>query len=232
MPPEFPTLALSALTIGLLGSLHCAGMCGPLCVAVACAGPERSGQRLGLFVAGKAVTYFVLGVVAATVGAAFGSTALGTRPFAVLAVGAGVGMVLFGAHALGRFAVPRKTARPGPLSVLISSVLGGPWARRTGAAGVAGLLAGLLPCGLVYAMTAQSLVVGVPLWGGLLMVAFGLGTAPSLLTAGWLSSRVNGRARRVGELLAASGVVVMGVLAAWRGVAMLMAASSTPPCCH
>ncbi len=232
MPLEMPTLLASALVVGLLGSLHCVGMCGPLAVAVACGGARQSGVRLALWIVGKAATYLGLGVVAGLVGAAFGASGVGTRPFAIVGVGAGVLMVIFGGSALWRIAVPRRQGKPGPLSVLLSATLRGPSAARPWTALVAGLLTGLLPCGLVYAMTAQAVAVGSPLWGGVLMAVFGLGTAPSLLATGLVSRLLSGRVRRAGEILAASAVILMGVMVTYRGVAMLLMDSGSPPCCH
>ncbi len=213
----------SALGVGLLGSLHCAGMCGPLAVAVGAAGGARPLLSLSLWVTGKALTYAILGVVAGTVGAAFGSPGLGTRPMAVLALSAGVLMILLGSRSLWRQARP-GSGQGGPLGVLLAAVLSrkGPWVPLA-----AGLLTGLLPCGLVYAMTAQSLSVASPLWGAAIMLAFGLGTAPSLLGAGMLSGLLRSRTRRLGEIVAALAVVFMGSTVAWRGAQMLMTHAST-----
>ncbi len=228
MLPELLVLAGSAFAVGLLGSLHCVGMCGPLAVAVGASGRERPAARLSLWVSGKALTYAGLGVVAGTVGAAVGSPELGTRPMAALAVTAGVLMILLGFRGLWRQAVP-ATGSGGPLTTLLGAVLGrpGPWVPL-----VAGMLTGLLPCGLVYAMTAQSLAVASPLWGAVIMLSFGIGTAPSLLGTGLLSGMLRGRARRAGEVVAALAVVVMGSTVVWRGIDMLLSQASTPSCCH
>lgn len=220
-------LLLASLTIGLLGSLHCAGMCGPLAVAVSCSAPAASpGGRLGAFVFGKLVTYVLLGVAAATIGSAFGSPRLGERAFAALALVAGGAMAFYGARTLWlRVAPASRLGSPGPVATLLSAALR---SRGPAAPFFAGALAGLLPCGLVWAMVARSLTVGGALGGALVMGAFGLGTAPSLVAAGWVSRIATGKARRYGEVAAAAAVLVMGLIGIWRGANAFLSPGSCP----
>ena len=218
-------LLASALVTGLLGSVHCAGMCGPLALAVACGRPEAAGRRLALFAVGKTFTYVLLGLAAGTLGTAAVGWASPGRTAGVVALVAGTLMIAFGLHTLTRRA--RPAARPSALGALMARVLS---ARRPEAPLLAGSLAGLLPCGLVYAMVAQALAAGSALAGGLVMASFGLGTAPSVVAAGWLGSRLGVRHRRLGEWLAAAAVVLMGALAVWRGLRVLLGAE--PPCDH
>ncbi len=226
-----PELLLSCFTVGLLGSLHCAGMCGPLAVAVSCGdGAGRPTSRLAAFLGGKLATYTVLGVAAGTVGSAFGAKQLGPRAFAVLAVVAGAVMVLLGARTLWQQAVPLVrigAGGPGSVSTLLSAALK---ARGQAASLAAGALAGLLPCGLVWAMVARSLTAGHAAAGGLVMASFGLGTVPSLAATGLVSRLATGRTRRLGEVAAALGVLAMGVIGIWRGVNWFITPESCPFC--
>ncbi|MHB8876702.1 MAG: sulfite exporter TauE/SafE family protein [Myxococcaceae bacterium] len=214
-------LLLSSFTVGLLGSLHCA-------VAVACGKTSHAGGRLVAFVAGKLGTYAVLGLSAATVGSAFGSPRLGPRGFAVLALVAGATMAFLGARTLWRRLVPpARPGAPGPLATLLAAALRAPG----GAAPfLAGVLAGLLPCGLVWAMVAHSLTAGPAPAGALVMVAFGLGTTPSLLAAGWVSRLATVRTRRLGEVAAATAVMLMGLMGLWRGASALLLPAGCPGC--
>lgn len=226
-------LLLSSFTVGLLGSLHCAGMCGPLAVAVSCGGGAgRPATRLSAFLAGKLGTYTALGAAAGTVGSAFGARQLGPRAFAVLAVAAGAVMLALGARTLWQKAAPLVrlgAPGPGPVSTLLAAAL-----RTRGQAAplAAGVLAGLLPCGLVWAMVARSLTAGPAAAGGLVMAAFGLGTVPSLAAAGLVSRLATGRVRRLGEVAAAAAVVAMGVIGIWRGVSWFLTPGSCPFCHH
>lgn len=223
------TLLFSSFSIGLLSSLHCAGMCGPLASALACGRPEARVSRVALFVAGKAAAYAALGLAAGLIGSALGGTLLGGRFFGVLSVGAGCFMIVLGARGLLRGGSARTGAAASPVDILMGHALK---TSHGGACAAAGGLAALLPCGVVYAMIARSLVADTPARGALLMAAFGLGTAPSLFGVGLLSGLLAGKVRRWGERLAWGSVAVMGASALWRGFMMLLSASGKPACCH
>lgn len=149
----------------------------------------------------------------------------------MLALLVGIAMIGIGGHALWRRIRPSVAGGngSGAVGTLLKAVLS---SRGPAAPLFAGLLAGLLPCGLVYAMIAQSLTAGTTVGGGLVMAAFGLGTAPSLMAAGGLGRTLGGRARAWGESLAALSVVAMGSVALWRGLAVLLDASGAGGCCH
>jgi sulfite exporter TauE/SafE len=87
-----------------------------------------------------------------------------------------------------------------------------------------GLALGFLPCGLIYAALVKSLAAGTALGGALDMLAFGLGTATSLLAIGLLSTSISFRgtlARHAGQI-AAAAVVVMGAVLLWRASLPIM----------
>lgn len=220
------TEAGGALLVGVLGSLHCAGMCGPLAIAVAAGQPAESLRRTGLFLAGKASVYVALGAAAGTVGAAFGGK-MGARGLAVAAILAGVVMIGMGLGSwLRRSVGARDCAAPAaPVTVLLKPRLRRP---GRGAAFVAGVLAGLIPCGLVYSMAAQSMALGGVIAGTVLMLAFAIGTAPSLLAAAQIGRMLGARRGVIGERIAAVAVMAMGVIAVVRGVLVLAQRS----CCH
>ena len=76
-----------------------------------------------------------------------------------------------------------------------------------------GLVWGWLPCGMVYAVLALALASGSGAEGGLLMLAFGLGTLPALLSIGLAYNTLNRFIRdpRI-RMLAGIIVIVMGIL--------------------
>ncbi len=221
-------LLFGTFVVGLLGTPHCAGMCGPLAVVLASTRPQAAAQRLGLFITGKALTYAVLGAAAGTFGAALGTPRLGHSGLAAVAIGAGTVMVVLGAGALHQRWRSRSSAAPSAVTVLLSRVLAH---RGSTTPLAAGGLAGLLPCGLVYAMLAQAVAASSAAMGAAVMLTFGLGTAPSLLAAGWASRALGLRHRRLGEVVAALAVITMGVLAVARGVAVFAAADPSVAAC-
>ncbi len=218
-----------AFVTGLLGSLHCAGMCGPLAVAVGAARGGSAAGRLWLFVCGKTGTYAVLGLAAGVVGAALGQDGLGARAGGVLAIVAGSAMIALGARTLWRRRGSASSGGPGAVGVLMAHVLrrGGPHAPL-----LAGALAGLLPCGMVHAMLAHALAQGSAAGGVAVMLAFGAGTAPSLLAAGLVAARAGQKWRDRAEPLAAAAIIMMGAMTLARGVALITAGPASAACCH
>lgn len=188
----------AALLAGLLGSPHCAGMCGGF--ATACARP-----RAGLVAwhAGKLATYALLGAAAGTFGAALPGP--GWLPGAV-------SLVLLGwfALALAGFA-PEPVPRLGWLGKAGAKAL-----RMPGSAGrfAFGMMNGLLPCGMVYAALAIPVALAHPLGGALAMAAFGLGTVPALTLFPELFRRIAARGRwhrrAVAALVLAAGLWSIG----------------------
>jgi uncharacterized protein len=166
----------TAFLLGFIGSLHCAGMCGPLALALPATGDTTPGYVLGrvAYNAGRIVTYCLLGIVFGLAGWTF--LLAGLQRWVSIALGV--------ALLLGLFA-SRKLALSRPITSLVNqlrsrmSVL---LRRRSFAAlAVLGLLNGLLPCGLVYVACAGAAATGGILAGASYMGAFGAGTVPMML---------------------------------------------------
>lgn len=85
-----------------------------------------------------------------------------------------------------------------------------------------GLVLGFLPCGLVYAALLKSVETGTAAAGALTMMAFGLGTASTLMSFGIISSSVGIRAGRWSNALSAACIALMGLFLLWRGFAAPM----------
>jgi len=184
-------LAGAALT-GLVGSLHCIGMCGPF--AVICGTTTRSSVA---WHAGRLTTYAILGAIAGTVGHAL------PGPPWVVATLSTVMIVWFAGTLAGWFPEPHVVfpglARLATRAATTSGLLG---------RFIFGLANGLLPCGLVYAALSIPVVLADPAAGAAAMVAFGLGTVPALAAVTLGLRQVLARDRRFRRLLA------VGVLAA------------------
>lgn len=207
----------SAFLAGLLGGVHCVGMCGGLVAAFSL--PLAGGRRtLMLQVAanlGRLFTYVVLGVVAGALGA-------GTRAFAALLpvelalyALANAMLVLMGLYLAGlstwvlglERAGGRLWARLSPLLPRLLPLSTWPRALALGA------MWGFLPCGLVYSVLVMALAQGNAALGGLTMAAFGLGTLPNLLAMGFLAARLRRWTHRPGvRRLAGLIVTAMGLV--------------------
>ncbi len=210
-----PALAVTAFGAGLLGSTHCAGMCGPLVAllerpAAGAAMPGDGFRRL-LYQSGRGTTYAGLGAVAGAAGAAL-TGADGLLPFGqtvrtLFAVVLIVVAMLLIVQGRGLSALERGGAvlwrRAAPLARHVVPLNTPP--RAFGA----GLLWGLLPCGLVYTALALAAVGGSAVAGVLIMLAFWAGTLPVLLAMGAAAGRLRNwrvtpaRRRLAGAALAA-----------------------------
>jgi sulfite exporter TauE/SafE len=165
----------TALVLGLVGSLHCAGMCGPLALALP-AGPGGTASYVSgrvAYNAGRIATYCALGLVFGLLGKSLFMA--GVQRWVSIALGVVLLAGLITSRRLGA-----TNAVIGLVSRLKSGMSAMLRQRSTAALGVLGLLNGLLPCGLVYVAGAGALTTGDPVSGAAFMAAFGLGTVPMM----------------------------------------------------
>ncbi|MBL8977852.1 MAG: sulfite exporter TauE/SafE family protein [Gemmatimonadetes bacterium] len=160
-------LLTAALLAGLLGSVHCIGMCGAF--AASC---TRARGGLAAWHLGRILTYAGLGAVAGAVG-----SLLPGPPWVPGAEAAQL-LVWFALAQAG--VVPEPRLLPPALTRAGSRAAAVP---RAGAQFLFGLVNGLLPCGLVYSALALAIAADRPTAGALAMLAFGVGTLPALSVA-------------------------------------------------
>lgn len=212
---------LLILVSGLLGSGHCVGMCGGFALALGSSSP-RAGVALVrqlIYGAGRVFTYTAGGAAAGFLGWRFSQETTGLMNLqAILSIVAGVVLVLQGLHSAGwlRFRLSATQACPGPS--LFGSLL---QATRPHSLFLAGVMNGLLPCGLVYAFLALAASSGDLLSGALTMMLFGLGTVPILALVGVGGNWLSILARRRLLHLAAWCVVLTGLITLARGFGFL-----------
>jgi sulfite exporter TauE/SafE len=179
---------------GLFGGTHCLGMCGGIVCALGMGGAPRFSLHLA-YNLGRLCAYAFAGLLAGALGAALGAGGMAAAAqapvrltlmlFANLMLLA-VGLYLMGWPRILAFAEKqgqRLWRRIQPLSRRFLPV------RHARQALPLGFLWGWLPCGLVYGALASALDSASPTFGALAMLAFGLGTLPNLLLAGFLLVR-------------------------------------------
>jgi len=221
-----------AFALGLLGSLHCAAMCGPLMLALPAppGGPARFAAGRVVYQLGRIATYCLLGAVAGLIG----------RSLFVAGLQRGLS-VLLGLAVLAGFLISRKVALSAPVVRLVAKLklAMSVQLRRRGfrALALLGLLNGLLPCGLVYVALAGAISRGSQLDGILYMAVFGLGTLPMMLGIS-LSGKLFPLALRLKLRRAIPvGICLLAGLLILRGLALGIPyvspdlSSATPGCC-
>lgn len=223
----FPVFA-----IGLLGSVHCIGMCGGIVSALSVTTSGRKpfpvvvvGHPAGAAVspaAGRAFASFAYnaGRIASymSAGAIAGGLVGGARTLSGLAPVQAAGywmanlmLVALGLYLLDAWRGLTQLEAAGQsvwrrVQPLTAHVLP---ADTAGKSFALGMLWGWLPCGMVYSVLLTAMLTGSALSGALVMLAFGLGTLPALLAFGVLGASLSNWTRRRGVRLAA-GLLVLG----------------------
>jgi len=211
----------SVLLASLLGSLHCAGMCGGLMLfAIGADGQSDTSSKARLqmgYHGGRMVTYTILGVVAGSIGAALDFTGGFVGISRTAAVLAGSVMIIFGVVTLMRLGgVQIKRLKiPVFLQKFVErsqrAAFGLSPMRR---ALMIGLLTTLLPCGWLYLFAFVAAGTGSPFWGGATMLAFWVGTLPVMVSLGTGMQMISGPLHAKMPLITALLIVVVGVYTA------------------
>lgn len=204
-----------AFILGLIGSLHCAGMCGPLALALPATGKTRISFTAGrlAYNLGRITTYCLLGALFGLVGTTFALA--GFQRWA--SIGAGL-LILTGLLASGRFAVSAPLNRIiGSVRVKVAALL---YRRTLSSVYFLGMLNGFLPCGLVYVACAAAVSAGNFFSGVEQMLVFGMGTVPMMLGIGLAGRMVHlGFRLRLQKLIPAC-IAIVAVLLILRGMAL------------
>ena len=187
-----PLTLLTAFLLGFLGSGHCLGMCGGIVGALSFNNQGHHPLLIHLsYQLGRISTYGLLGAVVGFAG--LWASQLHTDLMLVLRTVSGVLLILMGLYLLGitQSLVWLERAGGGlwrtlqPLGKHLLPV-------KKPAQGFAlGLLWGFLPCGLIYSTLAWSATSASPYWSAALMISFGLGNLPALISAGFFATQIN-----------------------------------------
>ncbi len=237
MPTASTITLLAALIAGLAASAHCFAMCGGIASALGLHAkhtPPPHGGGWGwrllpraygiatLYQFGRLSGYTIAGAVCGFVGsqasALFDFMRLGT----ILRIASGVLIVLLGLRLLSRWNALQWIERLGARFWIRLRPLVQHASSRSGVTKplAMGLLWSLLPCGLVYSMLMFAAMSADALRGALIMLAFGLGTLPSMLSMSLLAARIQSYMSRP------SARYVSGTLMMCFGVWMIIAAAS------
>jgi uncharacterized protein len=226
---------VTAFLAGLLGSAHCAAMCGGIATALGTAPQARRRAWLPLlYHLGRLASYAAAGTIVGALGAAAGFAFAISRWSEFLRLATAAMVVLIGLDIAlasgGRARWLRLPERWGArLWRRVSPVAGAQLpASAPARALVLGLLWGWLPCGLVYSVLLAAAVAGGAFSGGATMLVFGLGTVPAMAGFSYLGTRLprpdGALARLLGAALVACGL--------WTAVLPIAALSGSHPHHH
>jgi len=222
MPSEITLV--SALLMGLLGSVHCIGMCGGIVGTLSLGLQEnirRSPTRLFPFLLaynlGRIASYAMAGAIVGLLSAQMSHLAPPATARLAAKIITGGFLVALGLYLAGWWPGLSLLERLGGKLWVRIEPLGRRFlpVRHPVRALALGLVWGWLPCGLVYSALALSLASADTIQGALLMMAFGLGTLPMLLAMGTAARWLGNQARRlwvrrsVGVLILLFGVYTL-----------------------
>ena len=193
MTELWPVLT-AALITGFLGSAHCFGMCAGISGLFAVNANVKSlGSQVPKAIAyntGRVLSYAFLGAIVALLG----KTVVSSIPdlAAPVRLASGLLIILVGLQvAFGwRILAPLETAGSKIWQRIAPAAKGlVPVETNVQALGL-GLIWGWLPCGLVYSVLLLAATTAEPVAGGLVMIAFGLGTMPAMIATGVSASKI------------------------------------------
>ncbi len=206
------TMLYLAFSLGLMSSLHCVGMCGPIALALPVHHRSPWGKMLGIFLYnwGRTSTYTILGVLAGLIGSTLDMA--GLQRF--LSIGTGLAMlgaVAYSSHWLDQLSAP--PVLQGGVQFIKQKLRFFLSRRSFSSLFLLGTLNGLLPCGLVYTALISSIATGTVVEGALFMALFGLGTLPAMSAVGfvknWFSLAFRNRVRHLMPAFVAAVAILL-----------------------
>ena len=207
---EFSLFAV--FLVGLLGGVHCLGMCGSIVGIFTTQVPKENSRwpfHLS-YSSGRIASYAVAGALVGAIGQA-GMVMRDAVPIQhILFALSSVMLILLGLYLAGLWGAVRRLEQMGaslwkhlqPFTTKLLPVNTVPRAMGLGA------LWGWLPCGLVYSVLITALASGSATQGAFIMAAFGLGTLPNLLAIGLFWESIKGWVQSPRVRLAAGAMVV------------------------
>jgi sulfite exporter TauE/SafE len=212
-------MLVSALILGLLGSLHCVGMCGPIAfmLPVDRSNSFKKVSQVGIYHFGRLLAYSIIGLVFGLVGKSL--YIFGIQQQLSIIIGILMIVIVILPHkTIGKYNLSK------PLYKVISKVksgLGKALKKKTADTFLTiGFLNGFLPCGLVYMAVFGAIATGSLVEGSLYMVLFGLGTIPLMTTAIYLGKFLNSTIKQRIQKAIPVFIVIIGALFILRGLGL------------
>ena len=212
-------MLFSAFILGLLGSFHCIGMCGPIAfmLPVDRTNGYKKISQITIYHIGRLLAYSLIGLVFGIIGKSlyiFGFQQQLTMAIGVIMILA----VIIPDKTFNKYNISR------PIFKLISKVksaLGTALKKKTADTFLSiGFLNGFLPCGLVYIALFGAIASGNALEGSLYMATFGLGTIPLMTTVIYFSHLLKAKTRQKIQKAIPVFVILIGVLFIIRGLGL------------
>jgi sulfite exporter TauE/SafE len=212
-------MLISAIILGLISSMHCIGMCGPIAMMLPLdrRNPARKAAQLLLYHSGRTTAYASLGLVFGLMGKGFYMAGLQQN----LSIIAGVAMIIVAVVPEKHFARYNFSK---PVYRAISKVktsLGAQFRKQGNKAlFITGVLNGYLPCGLVYAALFGAIAMQGIGGGIVYMMLYGLGTIPMMSAVVYASGFIGNNMRSLMAKAVPYAAALIGILFVVRGLGL------------
>ena len=209
----------SAIILGVLGSFHCVGMCGPIAFMLPVDRTNSTKKVFQIFTYhfGRILAYSIIGLIFGLVGKSL--YIFGLQQQLSIAIGIlMIAVILMPAHIFNKYNFSKPIYR---LISKVKTAMGQAFKKKTADTFLTiGFLNGFLPCGLVYMAVFASLGMESSFKGSLYMALFGIGTIPLMTSAIYLGKFLNATVKQRIQKAIPVFVVVIGILFILRGMGL------------
>jgi len=204
---------ITALLMGLIGSMHCAGMCGPIAISL----PYRVGMqtkeetffKILVYNLGRIITYAFFGLLFGVVGKSFFT--MGIQKWVLIALA--ILLIIVAIFSIDVESKALKIPFINKFNTKIKTTLSKALKNATIKSFLyIGILNGFLPCGLVYMAIVAALATGGVINSVLYMILFGLGTMPMMMALGYGGHLLSTKFRRVLRKLYPIFMIIFAIL--------------------
>lgn len=214
-----------AFMAGMLGSSHCLGMCGALVSGYFMnAGPSKSYLPYFVYQIARIFVYSMVGMAAAALGVVLVSSGIFGKMQSILQMFIGSVVIILAMGILGWIPF-QGSVKLIPMKLLRKSYAASRTQGPLLGAMTAGLINGLMPCPLTFAMAVKATTAATIPEGGLLMLTFGAGTLPTMLFISVAFGKMNANFRGLMLKFAAFIMIVMGCNTIYMGMSFYVAES-------
>ena len=209
----------SAFILGILGSFHCIGMCGPIAflLPVDRNNSAKKVSQIFTYHLGRLLAYGLIGLFFGLVGRSL--YIFGIQQQLSIAIGIiMIALIVIPSRVVNKYSISKPIYKG---ISKVKSALGKALKKKSADTFFTiGFLNGFLPCGLVYMAVFASITMGQSLLGSLYMILFGIGTIPLMTTAIYLGKFLNIKARQKIQKAIPVFVVIIGILFVVRGLGL------------
>lgn len=212
-----------AFLIGLLGSVHCLGMCGPLAFAL----PSAKHSWLGIFgdklsyQLGRIISYALLGLLGGLLSARLWMNGMQQT----ISLICGILIILIAIYRLSNISLPIfRNNLLQPFNMLMEFAF-----KQQAGHLIIGMINGLLPCGMVYMALAGAVNTGSMENGMIYMICYGFGTLPLMLFAAMAAGKLNYNFRQQITRMVPYFLLILGIWFICRGLELQIPYLSPAP---